>query len=178
MGIFTTILSTVGYIIMICLFLNKLLLIKNEVPFAILTVLTIIAIIVLCVIRFLMPKRTSMGNELLGKIRGFKTFLETAEKDKLEMLVETNPEYCYEILPYAYVLGVSSKWMEKFESLGLEPPNWYHGPSGMNNSSFNDFMNSGMSSVASSMSSSPNSSGSSGGGSAGGGAGGGGGGAW
>src|SRR5699024_883760 len=30
-----------------------------------------------------LPKRTKYGNEILGKLRGFKNFLETAEKEKL-----------------------------------------------------------------------------------------------
>lgn len=41
----------------------------------------------------IMPKRTKYGNELFGKVKGFKRFLETAEKPQLEGLVEQNPEY-------------------------------------------------------------------------------------
>lgn len=31
-----------------------------------------------------LTKRTPYGNEMLGKIKGFKSYLETAEKKKLE----------------------------------------------------------------------------------------------
>ena len=61
---------------------------------------------------------------MLGKIKGFKNFLETAEKSKLEELVMQNPEYFYNLLPYTYVLGVSNKWIEKFEDIALEAPHW------------------------------------------------------
>lgn len=126
-----------------------------------------------------MPKRTVLGNEMLGKIKGFKTFLETAEKPKLEALVMENPEYFYNILPYTYVLGISDKWIKKFEIIAIEPPSWYEGSSGFNMVSFGTFMNSTMSSASTAMSSSPSSSsGGSGGGSSGGGSGGGGGGSW
>mgnify|MGYP002520544337 CR=1 FL=1 len=127
-----------------------------------------------------LPKRTKYGNEILGKIRGFKNFLETVEKDKLEALVEKNPTYFYDILPYTYVLGISDKWIKKFESISIMAPTWYDGNSDFNLNSFSSFINDTMSSAESSMSSSPSSSsgGSSGGGSSGGGSGGGGGGSW
>lgn len=132
----------------------------------------------------LMPKRTPYGNEMLGKIRGFKTFLETAEKPKLEALVMENPTYFYDILPYTYVLGVSDKWIKKFETIAIEAPNWYTGNTMFSVMAFGTFMNSTMQSAQSSMTSSPSSSGgssgggSSGGGFSGGGSGGGGGGSW
>ena len=49
------------------------------------------------------------------------------EKDKLEMLVNDNPNYFFDILPYAYVLGVSDIWSKKFESIAIAPPTWYVG---------------------------------------------------
>lgn len=131
-----------------------------------------------------MPKRTKYGTEILGKIRGFKTFLESAEKEKLEAMVEQDPDYFYNILPYTYVLGVSDKWISKFETINLKAPEWYIGSSEFNTSNFGSFMNNTMSSAQKAMTSSPSgtsggsSSGSSGGGSSGGGSGGGGGGSW
>ena len=146
-------------------------------------ILGIISIIVLMIIFKIMPKRTQYGNEMLGKVRGFKNFLETAEKDRLELMVMNNPTYFYDILPYTYVLGVSSKWIEKFESISLQAPDWYDSGSSFNVSSFGSFMNSTMSSASTAMRSTPNnssggSSGGSGGGFSGGGSGGGGGGSW
>ena len=88
-----------------------------------------------------------------------------------------NPEYFYNILPYAYVLGVSDKWIKKFESISLQAPSWYDSPNTFDMRTFGTFMNSTMSSAQSNMSYS-DSGGSSGGGSSGGGSGGGGGGSW
>ena len=114
---------------------------------------------------------------MLGRIRGFKNFLETAEKDKLEALVMENPQYFYEILPYTYVLDVSDTWMKKFESITLEPPTWYSGHySTFDVVMFHHFMNTTMTTATSSMTSQPSSG--SGGGFSGGGSGGGGGGSW
>lgn len=123
-------------------------------------------------------RRTEYGNMILGKIRGFKNFLETAEKEKLEALVEENPNYFYDILPYTYVLNVSDKWIKKFESINLQAPDWYDGRDTFDYHSFSSFVDNTFASASSSMSSSSDGSGSSGGGSSGGGSGGGGGSSW
>jgi uncharacterized membrane protein len=126
-----------------------------------------------------MSKRTSFGNEILGRIKGFKTFLVTAEKHKLETLVMQDPTYFYNILPFTYVLGVSDKWINKFESISIPPPEWYTGNTHFSTVAFGHFINSTMQSATTSMSSSPSSgSSSSGGGSSGHGSGGGGGHSW
>ena len=129
-----------------------------------------------------LPKRTPYGNEMLGKLKGFKNFLETAEKEKLEAMVMQDPTYFYNILPFTYVLGVSDKWIKKFESISLQAPSWYDSPNTFDVVAFGSFMNNTMTSAQSVMSSSPSSDsggvGSSGGGSSGGGSGGGGGGSW
>lgn len=127
-----------------------------------------------------LPKRTSYGNEMLGKLLGFKKFLETAEKQKLEALVIQDPQYFYNILPYTYVLGVSDKWISKFETIALQAPIWYDSSIAFNVASFGTFINSTITSASSVMSSrtSSNSGTSSGGGSSGCGSGGGGGGSW
>ncbi len=144
-------------------------------------IIGIICIIVLLLFTNIMPKRTKYGNEMLGKIRGFKRFLETAEKNQLEKLVERNPEYFYNMLPYTYALDVSKIWMEQFETIAFKEPDWYEA-----NENFSTFMTTTMTSVEYVMSFSPSSiddfressSSDSGGGSSGGGSGGGGGGSW
>ncbi len=144
-------------------------------------IIGIICIAVLVIFMTIMPKRTPYGNEILGKLRGFKRFLETAEKPQLESLVMENPEYFYNILPYTYALGVSDKWINQFETIALQAPNWYDSHSGFSVHTFGTFMDSTMQSATTAMSSRPSSSsggGSSGGGSSGGGSGGGGGGSW
>ena len=47
---------------------------------------------------------------------------------ELELLLEENPNYFYDILlPYVYIFGISSKWSKKFESITIQPPTWYIG---------------------------------------------------
>lgn len=132
--------------------------------------------------------KTEYGMEIYGRILGFKRFLETAEKRKLEMLLEENPSYFYNILPYTIVLGVSDIWADKFKDLVVEPPQWYGGSSvgdafvlGMFMGSFNNSLSAFNDTMLSAPKAPSNFGGggsSMGGGSSGGGAGGGGGGSW
>ena len=159
---------------------------KQDLIYLISYVIGLLCILGMIICSKYLPKRTPYGNDILGKLKGFKNFLETAEKDKLEAMVIKDPTYFYNILPYTYVLGVSDKWINKFEAISLQSPSWYDSPSGFDTVTFGRFMNTTMKSANSSMSSSPSRSsgggssggGSSGGGSSGGGSGGGGGGSW
>ncbi len=130
-------------------------------------------------------KRTEYGTKILGEVNGFKKFLETAEKDKLESLVHDDPSYFYNILPYAYVLGVSDAWIKQFEGIAIAPPDWYESADTFDYYRFNRSLNRTIHSASRVMNSVPQSSsvsssggGFSGGGFSGGGSGGGGGSSW
>ena len=105
-----------------------------------------------------LSKRTKYGLEILGKIKGFKKFLKTAEKDKLQALVNENPYYFYNILPYAYVLNVPDKWIKKFEDITLIAPNWYDSATDFSFETFNLFIDSTMSKASLAMTSTPSNS--------------------
>ena len=143
-------------------------------------VVGLVSLIVLTILMLHSERRTEYGKKMLGKIKGFRNFLMSAEKDRLEALVADNPTYFYDILPYTYVLGVSDKWINKFESIAMQAPDWYITSGNYSVRSFGSFMNSTMQNAGMAMSSSPSSGGSggSGGGSSGGGSGGGGGSSW
>ena len=59
----------------------------------------------LCIV--FMTQRTKSSIELMGKILGLKNFIEKAELNRINILVEENPNYFYNILPYAYVMGLT-----------------------------------------------------------------------
>ena len=67
---------------------------------------------------------------LLGRILGFKDFIRTAELDKINELIEEDPEYFYHIIPYAYVFGLTNKWIKKFEDIPIITPKWVRMRSG------------------------------------------------
>lgn len=90
-----------------------------------LMIVPVIAIPLLVLISAKATKRTRNGNTWLGEVLGFKHFIELAEADRLRVLLNDNPSYFYDVLPYAYVLGVTDQWAKRFESLSVEPPSWY-----------------------------------------------------
>ena len=68
--------------------------------------------------------RKSEYTALLGRILGFKDFIRTAELDQLKELVDDDPEYFYHIMPYAYVFGLSNRWIKRFEDIPVVQPQW------------------------------------------------------
>jgi uncharacterized membrane protein YgcG len=79
------------------------------------------------IISVLMVCRTPEYTAQLGDIVGFRNFILYAEKDRLEALLEEEPNYFYDILPYAQVLNVTDKWEKKFAALTVQPPQWLVG---------------------------------------------------
>lgn len=71
--------------------------------------------------------------EMAGKLLGFREFISTAEKDRLQMLVDKDPAYFYSVLPYAMIFGLTEKWCQLFRDIQVEPQPWYPGMNGMNN---------------------------------------------
>ena len=144
--------------------------------------------IAMCFVLFLMSalceRKTDWYAGVLGKIRGYRNFLEVAEKDKMEMLAEQDPQYFYKNLAFAYALGITAVYAKNFAALATQPPDWYTSNvvytsgSPATSTSFLDSMDSMMSSISTSMTSSPSDGGGGGSFSGGGGAGGGGGGSW
>lgn len=147
---------------------------------------TLILTLIILALVSVMDRRTELGIHYLGKLIGLKRFIETAEKDRLEMMVHDDPTYFYKILPYAYVLNVSDVWSKKFESIAIEQPDWYVGSTPhLNSYLFMRSFSHTLSSMNQVMTSIPQSSGKGGGGFGGGGGGfsgggfgGGGGGSW
>lgn len=132
------------------------------------------------------PRLNREGHLLRDDWRGFKLYLETAEKYRMQNLT---PELFEKYLPYAMIFGIEKKWAKAFDSMNLQEPKWYGTTvyTGSSNFAFGSggsafspsvFSASFASSFTSSFSSSGAGGGASGGGGgAGGGAGGGGGGA-
>lgn len=125
------------------------------------------------------PRLNTDGRELKRKLLGFKLYLETAERYRLQNLT---PETFEKYLPYAMLFGVEKKWARAFTTVSLPSPSWYSGTytnglAGSTNSGGFSAFAAGFSTSFSSAFASSGGGGSGGGGGAGGGGGGGGGGA-
>lgn len=113
------ILTSLGFLV-----LAGFMLLALELP---LGILSLVASFISFVFTLRMKQRTRWSAEILGKILGFKEFIRTAELPRIQKLVDENPSYFYDVLPYAYVLGLSDRWAKKFEGIAMEPPVWYNG---------------------------------------------------
>lgn len=82
-------------------------------------VLSFICIFINIFFTLFMKRKTEYGEEIIAKVMGFRNFLITAEKPKLEQLVSQNPSYFYDILPYTYALNISKTWIRKFEDIPI-----------------------------------------------------------
>lgn len=99
-------------------------------------------------------KRTKYGDDMLEKIEGLKQFIKLGEKNKILNLLEENPNYFYDILPYAYTLNEYDAWIEKFKDINLSFPTWCEDTGDFNLVEFSSFIKSTMKSVNNSMTSS------------------------
>jgi hypothetical protein len=157
-----------------------------------LVILTIVIMAITTVFFAIIMKRPTMrGRKLLDEIRGFKDYLEIAEKDELNLRnpPEKTPELFEAYLPFALALGVDHMWAEKFSAVlssAHEPggttyqPAWYNGSlNTMRLSAATSQLSSSLNTaITSSVAPPGSSSGGGGGGFSGGGGGGGGGGGW
>lgn len=84
----------------------------------------IIAGIVKVIFSFFMPAKTSKGTAIYEKCKGFRMFLHTAERFRMQKLT---PEKFERFLPYAMVFGVEKQWAKKFKDIYKKPPDWYEG---------------------------------------------------
>lgn len=88
---------------------------------------TLTAIINLFILSPLTDIRTDGQLKAYAQICGFKRFLVLAEASQLEALVEEDPRYYYDILPYCYILKITEKMKPKFDAIALDGPAWYLG---------------------------------------------------
>ncbi|HEY5337207.1 MAG TPA: DUF2207 domain-containing protein [Rhizomicrobium sp.] len=142
----------------------------------------------------LLKAPTLLGAQILTQTEGFRLYLNTAEKDRLEALnpPQVTPAVFEKFLPYAIALDCENEWSKKFEaeaaaagtvphtSGGYYTPLWYSGGSFNNfGTGFATSLGASLAASAASAATAPgSSSGGGGGGFSGGGGGGGGGGGW
>ena len=127
-------------------------------------IITTVSTVILMFVAAQMRKRTRYGSEMMGRVLGLRTFIITAEKERLEMLLKDNPSIFYDILPFAYALSLTDIWSKHFKELEIAPCDWYNGGT-VSPYLIGSSMSSSMNSLTSSMVSAPAPEGGSGGGS-------------
>lgn len=83
-----------------------------------------VIIILTALIYSKLPARTKYGNKNLGLIEGFKLSLENMDEIKLEELINENPNYYYDMLPYVFVFDIVDKWTILGKNI-VGRPSWH-----------------------------------------------------
>ena len=60
-----------------------------------------------------------VNHRLYGQILGFRDFIKTAEWDQLKRLSEEDPGYGMDILPYALLFNMGTRWTRAFENKAI-----------------------------------------------------------
>jgi uncharacterized membrane protein YgcG len=95
-------------------------------PLLILLIDAFFIAIVLLIVAPHMPAKTTEGSKLLNKILGFRMYLYTAERFRVQDLT---PETFERFLPYAMVFNIEKQWAERFKDIYKVNPNWYESSS-------------------------------------------------
>lgn len=168
----------IGFVLLIFGGVGLSLTIPNDLVFlADVSFALIVAGVLLVIFAKFMPRRTAEGRELYRRARGYRLFIDRAEKYRQRFFEKKN--LFNEVLPYAIMFGLTDKFTHAMKDMGVKPDTtWYHSSRPFTYSSFNSGMNSFVTGVGTAIASTPSSSGGFSGGSSGGGFGGGGGGSW
>ena len=67
-------------------------------------------------------KRSEMGVKYLQQIRGLRRHMCTATTFDLQQLQQKNPNYFYELAPFALTLGVDKLFARRFGKIVLPEP--------------------------------------------------------
>ena len=69
-------------------------------------------------------RRTENGLQICMEILGLRRFLRSASAGELQRILRSNPEYFYELAPFALALGVDRRFARQFGAIRLPSCRW------------------------------------------------------
>lgn len=63
--------------------------------------------------------RSDLGRRQAGRILGLRAYLKKAPREELEQMLDDNPDYFFELMPYAIALGVDGAFSRQFGNLAV-----------------------------------------------------------
>jgi Predicted membrane protein (DUF2207) len=105
---------------------------------------------------FVMTKHGPFGRKRYEELMGFHEFLEKAERDRLRLLQDEDPDYFGLTLSYAIGMGMANRWVEKFGPLLTVAPTYYQSTRNTFNATvFNTMMSKQLQTMSSNFTSTP-----------------------
>ena len=90
----------------------------ETVPLFLLRVILPLAVIMLLIwFSNHMVRRNARAANAMGRVLGYRKFLQHVEKARIETLMNDNPDLFYTVFSYTYVLDVSWKWLLDLEDI-------------------------------------------------------------
>ena len=118
-------------------------------------ILSIVSMIFVYILYINMKKKNEDTAKIYSELKGLKRFIMFANTDEINKLVNENPDYFYEILPYAYSFNLTDVWTSKFKNLAIPEPEWYSSYKIFTHKSINHFINNTMVKIYNVMSNCP-----------------------
>ena len=118
-----TILSSI-LVVVIC-FILLIPSFKRNLIYTLAFLISFISVIVILILYKYMPKRTLYGSKVYAKIEGLKVFIDTCDKEELDLALKKNKNYLYELLPFGYILKSDNEVFNWFKNTEVSKPNWY-----------------------------------------------------
>jgi|GEM_PF-608100 len=85
------------------------------------------------------PKLSDLGASHKQHLKGFYSFLKNPDPDKIEELIQKDPDYLHKVYPYVLAFDLDQSWtsFQKEHSLDYTPPIWFDGYHSSDNTPFN-----------------------------------------
>lgn len=69
-------------------------------------------------------KRSENGLRTYSDLTGLRRYMKKVTKAELSRILRSNPDYYYELIPFAYAMGVDKSFSRRFESLRIPACTW------------------------------------------------------
>ena len=90
-------------------------------------IVAIWTILCLFVLPLFLKKRKAEAQQLYGRMLGFKKFITLAKLPEMERILQDNPDYYFDVLPYCMIMGLSKKLDKQMQNLRVAVPDWAEG---------------------------------------------------
>ena len=77
-------------------------------------------------IHFSTPRKTRVGAELQAKLKSFRQFLREMPSDQVQQLVDNDPHYFENMLPFAVAFGLDKSFTKQFSQYRDQSPFWFY----------------------------------------------------
>lgn len=85
--------------------------------------------------------RTEFGSMVLGETYGLKYYLQTISQTELKDHLSLNPNYYFNMIPYACTLNCLEEYIDRGKNIVDTPPSWYVPANDFNLKDFEKFIN-------------------------------------